>query len=103
MFVAVDMLQNRRVSGTVAGRDVRQESAAKIKDGAKKEREKLSARWGCGLFVGVEVKSSELIIVDHNTKMLKHARTVRRAPGTQRWDLVNLAWVEMVPWNRGTK
>ena len=26
--------------------------------------EKLSARWGCGLLVGVKVKSNELIIVD---------------------------------------
>ena len=63
--------------------------------------EKLNARWGYGLSVGVKVKSNELITVDQDTKMLKYARTVRRAPRNQRWDPANLAWAEMVPWNRG--
>ena len=63
--------------------------------------EKLKARWSCGLFVGGKVKSNKLIIVDQDTKMLKYVRTVRRMPGNQRWVPPNVAWVGVVPWNRG--
>ena len=63
--------------------------------------EKLSARRSHGLFIGVKVKSNEVMILDHDTKVLKFVRTVRRVPENQRWDSANLAWVDMVPWNRG--
>ena len=63
--------------------------------------EKLKARWGYGLFVGVRAKSGELIIIDQGTKELKHVRTVRRIPEEQRWSADNLDWVTVVPWNTG--
>ena len=63
--------------------------------------EKLNARWGYGLFVGVRAKSNELIIMDEDTKELKYVRTVRRIPEAVRWDAKNLELVTRVPWNRG--
>ena len=38
--------------------------------------EKINARWGCGLFIGVRVRSNELIIVDQETH-LKGRRVYR--------------------------
>jgi hypothetical protein len=63
--------------------------------------DKLSARWGQGLFVGVKAKSNELIIIDGDTKEVKMVRTVRRVPEEQRWKAEYLEWVEAVPWNHG--
>ena len=65
--------------------------------------EKLNARWGYGLFVGVRTRSNELVIVDQETKEIKYVRTVRRVPEEQRWSADNLVWVTMVPWNRGAR
>jgi hypothetical protein len=65
--------------------------------------EKLNARWGYGIFIGVRVKSNELIVVDAESKGLVYVRTVRRIPEEQRWDAKNLELVSMVPWNRGTE
>ena len=66
-----------------------------------KVMEKLNARWGYGLFIGVKAKSNELIIMDQDTKTVKYVRTARRVPEEQRWNSDNLAWIEAVPWNRG--
>jgi hypothetical protein len=63
--------------------------------------EKINARWGYGLFIGVRVRSNELIIVDQETQDIKYVRTVRRVPEEQRWSASNLEWVQAVPWNRG--
>jgi hypothetical protein len=63
--------------------------------------DKISARWGQGLFVGVKAKSNELIIIDGDTKEVKMVRTVRRVPEEQRWKAEYLEWVEAVPWNHG--
>ena len=63
--------------------------------------EKINARWGYGLFMGVRARSNELIIVDRDTNGLKYVRTVRRVPLEQRWSVHNLEWVRAVPWNRG--
>ena len=61
--------------------------------------EKVNARCGYGLFVGVRPKSSELIIIDGETKELKYVRTAKRVPEEQRWDSNNLEWISIVPWN----
>ena len=66
-----------------------------------KKMEKMNARWGYGLFLGVKTKSGELIVVDGETKEIKYVRTVKRIPEEQRWDAGNLEWVMGVPWNRG--
>ena len=71
----------------------------KLPTGAKME--KINARWGYGLFIGVRAKSNELIIVDQEKKDIKYVRTVRRVPLEQRWSADNLEWVRGVPWNRG--
>ena len=47
---------------------------------AGKVMEKINARWGQGLFIGVKVKSNELIIMDEDTKTVKYVRTARRVP-----------------------
>jgi hypothetical protein len=65
-----------------------------------KKMEKLNARWGHGIFVGVRAKSNELMVIDEETQELKYTRTARRVPESQRWDSNNLAWVGVVPWNR---
>ena len=66
-----------------------------------KRMEKLNARWGYGLFLGVRPASGELIVVDGDSKELKYVRTVKRVPEEQRWDPNNMEWITMVPWNRG--
>ena len=66
-----------------------------------KTMEKLNARWGNGLFLGVRSRSNELIVVDEESKELKYVRTVKRVPEEQRWNPDNLEWVTMVPWNKG--
>ena len=71
----------------------------KLPTGAKME--KINARSGYGLFIGVRAKSNELIIVDRETKDIKYVRTVRRVPLEQRWSADNLEWVRGVRWNRG--
>ena len=63
--------------------------------------EKMNARWGYGLFIGVRTKSNELIVVDQETRDIKYVRTVRRVPEEQRWSADNLEWVRAVPWNMG--
>ena len=63
--------------------------------------EKLEPRWGHGLFVGVRTASNEMIIVDEETKTIKFVRTVRRVPEEERWQVGNLEWVKVVPWNLG--
>ena len=56
---------------------------------------------GHGLFVGVRQKSGELIVVDSETRAIKHVRTARRIPEEERWQVDNLEWVQKVPWNTG--
>ena len=63
--------------------------------------EKLNARWGYGLFIGVRAKSGELIVIDEGSKEVKYVRTVRRIPEADRWNAKNLELVAMVPWNKG--
>ena len=63
--------------------------------------EKMNARWGYGLFIGVRTKSNELVVVDQETRDIKYVRTVRRVPEEQRWSADNLEWVRAVPWNMG--
>ena len=70
-------------------------------NGGTAKMEKINARWSHGLFVGVRVRSSELIVFDQDTKEVKTVRTVRRVPEEQRWSADNLAWVQSVPWNAG--
>jgi hypothetical protein len=62
---------------------------------------KLSARWGYGLFVGVRWVSNELIVMDKDTQKVKYVRTVRRVPEQQRWQVGDLEWVRSAPWNTG--
>ena len=64
-------------------------------------QEKINARWGHGLFLGVRLQSNELIVMDQETKKIKYVRTARRVPMEQRWDARNLEWVQAVPWNTG--
>jgi hypothetical protein len=63
--------------------------------------EKLNARWGYGMFLGVRSRSGELIVVDSESKQVKNVRTVKRVLEEQRWDANNLEWVSTVPWNKG--
>ena len=63
--------------------------------------QKMNARWGYGLFLGVRARSGEIVLVDGESRELKYVRTVRRIPEQERWDPANLEWVTMVPWNRG--
>ncbi len=63
--------------------------------------QKMNARWGYGLFLGVRTRSGEIVVVDSESRELKYVRTVRRIPEQERWDPANLEWVTMVPWNRG--
>ena len=63
--------------------------------------EKLNPRWGYGLSVGVRVRSSELIVIDQETKEVKYVRTIRRIPEDERWDAEYLSWARAVPWNKG--
>ena len=63
--------------------------------------QKVNARWGYGLFIGVRARSNELIIVDQESKGINYVRTVRRVPEVQRWSAANLEWVSAVPWNKG--
>ena len=65
-------------------------------------QEKLNARWGYGLIVGVRSQSHELVLIDQETNIVKYVRTVRRIPEDQRWQVDNLEWVQAVPWNMGT-
>ena len=67
--------------------------------GAKME--KINARWSYGMFLGVKVKSGELIILDFETETISYVRTVRRVPEEQRWSAEYLGKVLVVPWNRG--
>ena len=68
--------------------------------GAKME--KINARWGYGMFIGVKIKSGELIILDFETEKIEYVRTVRRVPEEQRWNKEYLGKVAVVPWNRGS-
>ena len=63
--------------------------------------EKINARWGYGLFVGVRTKSNEIIVIDRETGSVRTVRTVRRVPEEERWSPDNLQWVQAVPWNHG--
>ena len=60
------------------------------KSPAGAKMEKLNARWGYGLFMGVRARSNELIIADRDTNGLKYVRTVKRVPLEQRWSVHNL-------------
>ena len=40
-------------------------------------------------------------MIDGETPKVVYARTVRRVPEEQRWDVKHLEWVVMVPWNLG--
>jgi hypothetical protein len=55
-----------------------------------KAMDKINSRWAHGLFVGVKVKSNELIVIDGDTKDVKFVTTVRRVPEEQRWCADNL-------------
>ena len=68
------------------------------KSPAGAKMEKINARWGYGLFVGVKAKSNELIIVERDTNCIKYVRTVRRVPLEQRCSVHNLEWVRAVPY-----
>ena len=69
--------------------------------GLDQKMEKINARWGNGLFLGVKSTSGELTVADQETKSIKHTRTVRRVPLRDRWSSDNLQWVATVPWNKG--
>ena len=64
---------------------------------------KLSARLGHGLFIGVNRKSGELIVVDEESQKVKYVRSARRTPEEDRWHVDNLEWAQMVPWNTGAE
>ena len=63
--------------------------------------EKLNPRWDYGMYLGVRVKSGELIVVDAETFHCKCVRTARRVPEEERWNDKNLDLVKVVPWNMG--
>jgi hypothetical protein len=63
--------------------------------------EKLNARWGSGIFIGVRTKSCELIVADEAEQGIVCVRTVWRVPLEQRWSAEHLAWIRADPWNRG--
>lgn len=66
-----------------------------------RKMEKLNARWGQGIFLGVRSKSGEVVVADSETREIHYTRTVRRVPREQRWVAENIALVTVVPWNRG--
>ena len=93
----------RKVQGkktTVLGLEFGEKVLWKHNGGGAK-LDKISARWGHGLFIGLKVTSNELIVVDQETKTVKFTRTVRRVPEEERWQVENLTWVRVVPWNLG--
>ena len=61
--------------------------------GLDQNLEKINARWGYGLFLGVRSTSGELIVADQETKSIKYTRTVRRVPLRDRWSSDTLQWV----------
>ena len=65
-------------------------------------QEKLNARWGHGLFLGIRRASGELIVAGKKTKKVQRVRTARMVQEEQRWETENLEWVQAVPWNKGT-
>ena len=69
--------------------------------GLDQKMEKINARWGYGLFLGMKSMSGELIVADQETKSIKYTRSVRRVPLRDRWSSDNLQWVRTVPWNKG--
>ena len=65
--------------------------------------EKLNVRWGYGLFLGVRVKSGDLIVADGESKELKYVRAVKRILEEQRWLADILEWRSATPWNEESK
>ena len=87
-------------TGEVLGFEFGEKVLWKYSQGGPK-MEKINARWGYGLFIGVRPKSHELIVVDADSHEIKYVRTARRIPEEQRWSADNLGWITAVPWNRG--
>ena len=64
--------------------------------------EKLAPKWSDGVCLGIRPQSQEIVIMDIETGRVKHARTVRRVPEEERWNMSNIDGVKVVPWNLGT-
>ena len=62
--------------------------------------QKINARWQYGVFIGVRRRSGEIYVATEDGT-IKCARTVRRIPESERWDMMALSWVKAVPWNLG--
>lgn len=63
--------------------------------------DKLNARWGLGIYLGVREKSGEMIVAGVGARGIKYTRTVKTVPKEKRWESGDLEWVTTVPWNRG--
>ena len=59
---------------------------------------KLKARWGVGIFVGVRRKTNEILVATPG--QVGFARSVKRLPVEKRWREDSVNWVTWAPWNR---
>ena len=92
--VAYERLKGKKPS--VLGIEFGGKVLCKLKLGAKLE--KINARWGYGIFVGVRKRSNELMMMTPDG--LQFVRSVRRIPLEKRWGDDCVDWIKWAPWNR---
>ena len=63
--------------------------------------QKIIPQWKHGAFIGVKSESGELYIANVQDKKICLARTARRVPEEERWQVGQLEWVQLVPCNLG--
>ena len=64
----------------------------------KLKMDKIGSRWEYGIFLGIRPRSGEVWVATEEGVM--KARSVKRIPIDDRWNLDSIKWVKHVPWNR---
>ena len=55
-------------------------------------------RWSVGVYIGVERRTGQYIVYDHNSETIRHARTIAQVPAPMKWWVERVRKLMATPW-----
>ena len=55
-------------------------------------------RWSVGIYIGVERRTGQYIVYDHNSETIQHARTIAQVPAPMRWSVEKVKEMSATQW-----
>ena len=56
-------------------------------------------RWSTGIWLGIEPRTSQYVLYDHQQQNIKHARTIMTMPSPSQWSKEKIEQVSVTPWS----